>query len=434
MKKSIFLLSLSAIVLYSSCKKSNPSTTPAASISSLNCSAATFSSVLTNGVQTSNVVITIPYTGGNGGSYSNISVNSTGVTGLTAAANASNISNGNGNLILSLNGTPSSAGTASFLVSLGGKSCTVSASVNSTVGAASVTSITCGSATISGTLKENTLATNLQLSIPYVGGNGGTYSAISIASTGITGVTATATAGNLISGNGSLTLLLNGTPTSYGTISFNISIGGTSCIVKLNVTPINGNAMASLDCLNPTLSGTLTVGVNATNIPLSIPYTSGNGGAYPAKSFNSTGVTGLTASYSSGSVVNGNGTLQLLVNGTPSSKGIATFQVTLNGFFCYINVNVQKAPVTKSLIENTWWNYQKTSPFYPTHYFKSNGVYYYQKLGSYSDTGTWSWIVNDSVQIKNTKFSGNNTYSVDRLTSDSLYMSSKGTGNVTFVK
>ena len=242
MKKQFFKLILLTTIIGLGCKK-NPTTTPSATITALNCTAATFSSVLTNGVQTTGVNATIPYTGGNGGTYSAISVSSTGVTGLTATTVAGNVANGNGNLVLTLNGTPTNSGTASFLINLGGQSCTANVTVNATVGTATVTSISCGSATMTGTLKSGTIATNIPLVIPYVGGNGGTYSALSIPSTGVLGLTASASAGSVTNGNGNLTLVINGTPSSAGTATFSITIGGKTCSFS---TTVNGTLNKSL--------------------------------------------------------------------------------------------------------------------------------------------------------------------------------------------
>jgi hypothetical protein len=66
----------------------------------------------------------VPYTGGNGGSYNGQTVNSTGVTGLTATLTAGNFANGAGSLTYTITGTPASSGTASFAISIGGQSCT----------------------------------------------------------------------------------------------------------------------------------------------------------------------------------------------------------------------------------------------------------------------------------------------------------------------
>lgn len=107
---------------------------------------------------------------------------------------------------------------------------------------AKITSLDCVGATINGVLSSNTneiiqnsTVSNLELLINYSGGNGGTYSAINISSVGNTGITATASSGNISNGNGTLKLYLNGTPTSYGDANFNISFGGINCSFVVKV-------------------------------------------------------------------------------------------------------------------------------------------------------------------------------------------------------
>lgn len=224
------------------CKKTpTSSTSTSATVAILDCNSVKFPNVLTIGVQVTNITITIPYTGGNGGAYSAFSVISTGVVGLTATANASNVTNGNGNLVLTINGTPTSTGTANFLVNFGGQSCSFTAIVNSLSSLATISTLNCSNSIINGTLVYGTNSTNILLSVPYTGGNGGAYSALSINSTGVTGLTATANIGNVANGSGNIVFTINGTPNNFGTAGFLISIGGQSCIVNLQVAnkPIN---------------------------------------------------------------------------------------------------------------------------------------------------------------------------------------------------
>ncbi|TCJ12195.1 hypothetical protein EPD60_16140 [Flaviaesturariibacter flavus] len=72
--------------------------------------------------------------------------------------------------------------------------------------------------------------------MPYSGGNGLAYPAgTAIASTGVTGLSATLPAGTLASGNGSLVFNITGTPSSAGLAYFNIVFGTQSCSVPLAV-------------------------------------------------------------------------------------------------------------------------------------------------------------------------------------------------------
>jgi uncharacterized protein (TIGR02145 family) len=101
-----------------------------ATLGALNCGSAATTGTLTEGQPASGVSTSGPYTGGNGGSYSAQAVSSTGVTGLTANLAAGEVNNGSGNLVYTITGTPSAAGTASFAISLGGQSCTLEIIVN----------------------------------------------------------------------------------------------------------------------------------------------------------------------------------------------------------------------------------------------------------------------------------------------------------------
>jgi uncharacterized protein (TIGR02145 family) len=94
-------------------------------IGTLDCAGAVVVGSLSEGVEASGVTATVNYTGGNGGTYESQSLSSTGVTGLTATLPSGTFNSGSGSILYSITGTPSSAGTASFALSLGGQSCTL---------------------------------------------------------------------------------------------------------------------------------------------------------------------------------------------------------------------------------------------------------------------------------------------------------------------
>jgi hypothetical protein len=100
---------------------------------------------------------------------------------------------------------------------------------------AALTTLNCVGATTTGTLTNGTAASGVSTAIPYTGGNAGTYAAQSVSSTGVVGLTATLSAGTLANGAGSLTYTITGTPTSSGTASFAITVGGQSCTFTINV-------------------------------------------------------------------------------------------------------------------------------------------------------------------------------------------------------
>jgi hypothetical protein len=108
--------------------------------------------------------------------------------------------------------------------------------ISPTIGA-----LNCGSSSITGTLTSGTAATGVSASVPYTGGNGGSYVAQTISSTGVTGLTATLTAGTLANGSGSLSFAISGTPSTSGTASFALTIGGQSCSFSI---PVQVNLVA----------------------------------------------------------------------------------------------------------------------------------------------------------------------------------------------
>lgn len=74
------------------------------------------------------------------------------------------------------------------------------------------------------------------LIVPYFGGNGGYYGAdLAIASTGVTGLTATLQPGSLAYGNGELIFTLSGTPSqsSPELATFNINFSGYNCTASV---------------------------------------------------------------------------------------------------------------------------------------------------------------------------------------------------------
>lgn len=92
-----------------------------------------------------------------------------------------------------------------------------------------VTVLNCGNSTHEGVLKENTTTSNATSTVTYTGGNGGVFSDISVNSTGITGLTATAISGTGALGDGTIVFQINGIPSGVGTATFTISFGGKTC-------------------------------------------------------------------------------------------------------------------------------------------------------------------------------------------------------------
>lgn len=74
--------------------------------------------------------VTMAYTGGNGGTYAMSSAASTGVEGLVATLAAGTLANGAGKLVYTISGIPATSGMATFNLSFGGQSCTVTVAIS----------------------------------------------------------------------------------------------------------------------------------------------------------------------------------------------------------------------------------------------------------------------------------------------------------------
>jgi uncharacterized protein (TIGR02145 family) len=99
----------------------------------------------------------------------------------------------------------------------------------------SISTLDCAGATVTGSLLLNQVASGVSASVPYTGGNGGIHDGQVVSSTGVTGLTATLSAGNFGSGAGSLSYAITGTPASAGTASFVLNIGGHTCTLDVAV-------------------------------------------------------------------------------------------------------------------------------------------------------------------------------------------------------
>ena len=225
-------------------------TYPLAQVGALDCANALHTGTMVSGVAVSGAGSSISYQGGNGGYFGDLAIASSGVTGLTATLSAGVLANGAGTLVFSISGTPSGSGTANFPLNLGGQSCMLVR----TVAPATVTAVQCSSAVLTGQLVAGKAANGSSVSLPYSGGNGGAYGAQTIASTGVTGLTAQLAAGQLSIGPGSLNYTLTGTASGSGTAQFALQIGGQSCTLSLSV------AAGGLIALKNIPAGTFSMG------------------------------------------------------------------------------------------------------------------------------------------------------------------------------
>lgn len=118
-----------------------------------------------------------------------------------------------------------------------------------------ITALDCGNALVNGTLVSGRGASAVTFAVNYTDGNGGIHSGQMITSTGVTGLTATLSAGSFESGAGSLSYTVTGTPSSGGTASFVVNIGGQTCTLNLYVcggccAKVDANAYKDFICHN----------------------------------------------------------------------------------------------------------------------------------------------------------------------------------------
>ena len=127
--------------------------------------------------------------------------------------------------------------------------------VNAAEAVGTISSLDCGSALRTGTLVDVEAASGVSYSVPYPNGNGGKHTGQTVTSTGITGLTATLSAGNFAIGAGSLVYTITGTPSASGLASFALDIGGQTC--ELIVTVIGKvTGLAGLIWLDQNLGST----------------------------------------------------------------------------------------------------------------------------------------------------------------------------------
>ncbi|MGI9581183.1 hypothetical protein ACR1PO_08200 [Chryseobacterium sp. RRHN12] len=331
--------------------------TAAAAATTLNCTEVTRIGNLRYGIATSGVSFELPYSGGNGSNYNAQEIVSTGVMGLKATLPAGTIAVGSGKLTFTISGTPDRAGTATFPIDFGGKHCEITMVVANPNPVA--TGLNCAGVIKRGYLTEEIAASGVSFELPYSGGNGADYSMQEIVSAGVMGLKATLPAGTMAVGNGKLTFIISGTPqpNSTGVAKFLINFAGKSCEISLNVW-LNAR-LGHLNCKNIAITGTLTAGVAASAVSVSLPYVmgdAGNAGTYKGESIPSTGVTGLTATLADGLIYQAQnlpywGDFTYTISGTPAGAGIANFPITVAGQSCTMAVPVGN-PNTTAEVSN----------------------------------------------------------------------------------
>jgi len=136
-----------------------------------------------------------------------------------------------------ITGTPSGSGLLSGTWSNSSLSCTQTVNVTdgTSLPPGTINSLDCAGAANNGSLIKDVAANYVSTVISYTGGNGGTYVAQSVASTGVTGLTASLVAGTFANGAGTLTYQIIGTPGTLGVANFSVTIGGQTCTFSRTV-------------------------------------------------------------------------------------------------------------------------------------------------------------------------------------------------------
>jgi uncharacterized protein (TIGR02145 family) len=97
--------------------------------------------------------------------------------------------------------------------------------------------------------------------------------------------------------------------------------------------------VATLSC-TPTDNGTPTANTAASSVSSVFSYTGGNNLTHNGQTVTSTGVTGLTATLTSGTMSSAGGTLTYNITGTPSGSGTASFAINIGGRTCTLTRTV----------------------------------------------------------------------------------------------
>jgi uncharacterized protein (TIGR02145 family) len=166
----------------------------------------------------------------------------TGPQGATGQPGASGNGFSNGtttNQIMFWNGstwTPLNPGTNGQVLAICNNNLTW-VTLNGICPVGTITSLACNSATYTGFLMSGSAANSVSVTVSYSGGNGAPHNGQSVASTNVTGLTASLSSGVFATGSGTLTYTITGVPSSSGIASFALNIGGQTCSLTFSVYP-----------------------------------------------------------------------------------------------------------------------------------------------------------------------------------------------------
>ena len=117
-------------------------------------------------------------------------------------------------------------------------------------------------------------------------------------------------------------------------------------IIGLNVLFPMAHSWAQVipNCESIFQTGILYQGIAASAVTATVPYTNGQGQAYPDAFYNSYGISGLTAYIDAGFFDADEGVLQFNIEGSPNAIGTAFFNVFVGDSVCIVSLNVSPPP------------------------------------------------------------------------------------------
>lgn len=209
--------------------------------------------------------------------------------------------------------------------------------------------LNCSNPFHTGTLVMGVATSGALTKLTYSGATPGAYTAQSIISTGVNGLTATLAAGTTASA-GYLQFIITGTPDNAGTAFFTFTFQGQTCTFSRTVA---GPEVEVLNCGGHNINAMFYAGHPVqSNISKSIFYSGGNRASYSQQVIASTGVTGLFATLEAGKMDSAQGIIYLTISGIPSASGIANFSFSFGGKSCMFNLPVQPGASVDSLLCN----------------------------------------------------------------------------------
>ncbi len=182
--------------------------------------------------------------------------------------------------------------------------------------------------------------------LPYLKGNGAYFLGLNLPSSGVSGLILSLQPGKLANGNGSVELVIKGTPADTGLAIFTLTLGEKTCTFNFPIRILEPK-LSALNCssiiVNPkdvgsklAYSGVVTIsyqgGNNKKSYPVNIP---------------SSVVKGLTLKADSILLNKSGGTLTLNLTGTADTALTAVFPLTIGEKTCNVMIKVIESDIKK---------------------------------------------------------------------------------------